>query len=92
MPPQYQHRVLFWGVLGALVMRAAMILAGAVLIEQFHWIIYVFGAFLVFTGVRMATQTEHAIEPEANPVVRLVRRFFPSPASTTGSASSSARP
>jgi tellurite resistance protein TerC len=77
VPPQYQHRVLFWGVLGALVMRAAMILAGAYLIEQFHWVIYVFGAFLVVTGVRMATQTEHAIEPESNPVVRLVRRLIP---------------
>ncbi len=77
VPSQYQHRVLFWGVLGALLMRAAMILAGAYLIEQFHWIIYVFGAFLVVTGVRMATQSEHAIEPESNPVVRLVRRLFP---------------
>src|SRR5688500_13738391 len=77
VPAPYQHRVLFWGVLGALAMRAAMILAGAVLIEQFHWIIYLFGASLVFTGVRMATQTEHAIEPEANPVVRLLRRIIP---------------
>jgi tellurite resistance protein TerC len=77
VPAHYQHRVLFWGVLGALAMRAAMILAGAVLIEQFHWVIYLFGAFLVFTGVRMATQTEHAIEPEANPVVRLLRRVIP---------------
>ena len=77
VPARYQHRVLFWGVLGALLMRAAMILAGAYLIEQFHWIIYVFGAFLVVTGLRMATQSEHAIEPESNPVVRLVRRLFP---------------
>ena len=77
VPPQYQHRVLFWGVLGALVMRAAMIFAGAYLLAQVHWIIYVFGAFLVVTGVRMATQTEHALEPEANPVVRLVRRLVP---------------
>ena len=77
VPARYQHRVLFWGVLGALVMRAAMILAGAVLITQFHWVIYLFGAFLVVTGVRMATQTEHALEPEANPVVRLVRRLVP---------------
>jgi tellurite resistance protein TerC len=77
VPARYQHRVLFWGVLGALVMRALMILGGAFLIEQFHWVIYLFGAFLVVTGVRMATQTEHAIQPEANPVVRLVRRLFP---------------
>ena len=77
VPPRYQHRVLFWGIIGALLMRGAMIFGGAYLIKQFHWIIYVFGAFLVFTGVRMATQTEHDIEPEANPVVRLVRRFVP---------------
>ncbi len=77
VPPKYQHRVLFWGILGALVMRGAMIGAGAALIHQFHWIIYVFGAFLVFTGIRMATQDEHAIEPESNPVIRLVRRFVP---------------
>jgi len=73
VPARYQHRVLFWGILGALVMRGAMIAAGAYLIHQFHWVIYVFGAFLVFTGLRMATQTEHDIEPEANPVIRLVR-------------------
>ena len=77
VPPKYQHRVLFWGVLGALVMRGAMIGAGALLIERFHWIIYVFGAFLVFTGIRMATQDEMDIEPEANPALKLVRRFVP---------------
>ncbi len=77
VPAKYQHRVLFWGVLGALVMRGAMIGAGAYLIKQFHWIIYVFGGFLIITGIRMATQTEHAIEPESNPVIRLVRRFIP---------------
>ena len=77
VPPKYQHRVLFWGVLGALLMRGAMIGAGAALIERFHWIIYVFGAFLVFTGIRMALQEEHDIEPESNPVIRLVRRFIP---------------
>ena len=77
VPGQHQHRVLFWGVLGALVMRAGMIAAGAYLIARFHWILYVFGAFLVITAVRMATQDEHAIEPEANPVIRLVRRMIP---------------
>ena len=77
VPPRYQHRVLFWGILGALLMRGAMIAAGAALIAQYHWIIYIFGAFLVFTGIRMATQTEHAIEPESNPVIRLVKRFVP---------------
>lgn len=77
VPPKFQHRVLFWGVLGALLMRGAMIGAGAVLIERFHWIIYVFGAFLVFTGIRMATHDEMDIEPESNPALKLVRRFIP---------------
>ncbi len=77
VPARYQHRVLFWGILGALVMRGAMIAAGAALIHEFHWIIYLFGAFLVLTGIRMATQDQHAIEPESNPVIRLVRRFVP---------------
>lgn len=76
-PPEYQHRILFWGILGALVMRGVMIAAGAALIHQFHWVMYVFGAFLVFTGIRMATQDEEAIEPESNPVIKLVRRFIP---------------
>lgn len=77
VPPKYQHRVLFWGILSALVMRGAMIAGGAYLIHRFHWIIYVFGAFLVFTGIRMAFQTEAAIEPEANPAIRIVRRLLP---------------
>ncbi|GIV95482.1 MAG: membrane protein [Herpetosiphonaceae bacterium] len=77
VPPRYQHRVLFWGILGALLMRGTMIGAGAYLIARFHWIIYLFGGFLVLTGIRMATQTEHAIKPEANPVIRLVRRILP---------------
>ena len=77
IPDKYQHRVLFWGIIGALVMRGGMIAAGAFLIERFHWIIYVFGAFLVFTGIRMATHDEGDIEPEANPILRLVRRMIP---------------
>ena len=77
VPPQYQHRVLFWGVLGALVMRGIMIAAGAILIDRFHWIIYVFGAFLVYTGIKMATQDEMDIEPESNPALKIIRRFFP---------------
>ncbi len=77
IPEKYQHRVLFWGIIGALLMRGGMIAAGAFLIERFHWIIYVFGAFLVFTGIRMATHDETDIEPEANPVLRLVRRLLP---------------
>lgn len=77
VPPKYQHRVLFWGVLGALVMRAIMIFLGTALINRFHWIIYIFGAFLVFTGIRMFRSGETEIHPEQNPVVRLVKRFFP---------------
>ena len=75
--PELQHRVLFWGILGALLMRGAMIGAGAVLIERFHWIIYVFGAFLVYTGIKMAFGGDSEIEPEANPVIKLVRRVMP---------------
>jgi tellurite resistance protein TerC len=77
VPPQYQHRVLFWGVIGALLMRGIMIAVGAALIERFHWVIYVFGAFLVITGVRMAFHDEGDIEPESNPVLKLVRRLVP---------------
>jgi tellurite resistance protein TerC len=77
IPEKYQHRVLFWGIMGALLMRGGMIAAGAILIEKFHWIIYVFGAFLIFTGIRMATHDESDIEPEANPILRLVRRILP---------------
>ncbi len=77
VPPRHQHRVLFWGVLGALVFRGAMIGAGALLIQRFEWVVYVFGAFLVFTGIRMAMQEDVEIEPEANPVLKLIRRFLP---------------
>lgn len=77
VPSEYQHRVLFWGVLGALVMRAIFILVGAALLENFHWIIYIFGAFLVFTGIRMGMHKEKEIHPDKNPVVRLIRRIWP---------------
>jgi tellurite resistance protein TerC len=77
VPAAYQHRVLFWGIFGALLMRGAMIAAGWYLIARFHWITYIFGAFLVFTGIRMATHDEIEIEPEANPVLRLLRRVIP---------------
>jgi tellurite resistance protein TerC len=75
--PVYQHRVLFWGILGALIMRGALILVGSVLLEQFSWIIYIFGAFLVFTGIRMAFRSEGEVDPNKNPILRLARRFFP---------------
>jgi tellurite resistance protein TerC len=77
VPASLQHRVLFWGIFGALVMRGVMIAAGAILLDRFHWIIYIFGAFLVFTGIRMATHDESDIEPESNPMLRLVRRLVP---------------
>jgi tellurite resistance protein TerC len=77
VPAKYQHRVLFWGVLGALGMRIAMILLGTALLRQFNWIIYIFGAFLVFTGVKMFTQEETDIQPEDNPIVKLVTRYIP---------------
>ena len=77
VPPKYQHRVLYWGVLGALVMRVAMIVAGTALIDRFHWIIYLFGAFLVYTGAQMLRGGETEIEPEENLVVRFVSRYVP---------------
>jgi tellurite resistance protein TerC len=77
VPAKHQHRVLFWGVLGALVFRGAMIGAGSLLLRRFEWIIYVFGAFLVVTGVRMAFQDETDIEPESNPALKLIRRVLP---------------
>lgn len=77
VPAVYQHRVLFWGILGALIMRAAMILGGVLLLERFDWVIYVFGAFLIFTGLRMAFQSEKEIDVEAGLGVRLARRMMP---------------
>jgi tellurite resistance protein TerC len=77
VPSIHQHRVLFWGILGALVMRAGFILAGAALLEAFHWIIYVFGGFLIITGLKMALVRDTGIHPEKNPVLRLVRRIVP---------------
>lgn len=77
-PPALQHRVLFWGVVGALVMRAIMIFAGAALIDRFHWILYVFGAFLLLTGIKMLLQRhDAAVDLERNPAVRLTRRLIP---------------
>lgn len=75
--PRYQHKVLFWGILGALVMRAVFIFAGITLIQKFHWVIYLFGAFLIYTGIRMAFHRETEIHPEKNPVLRIFRRFVP---------------
>ncbi len=77
VPGKYQHRVLYWGILGALVMRITMILLGAALIERFHWIIYIFGAFLIYTGLNMLRQDEAEYHPERNPLVRFTTRHLP---------------
>ena len=77
VPPQYQHRVLFWGILGALIMRGVMILAGAALISRFLWTLYIFGAFLVFTGVKMLFVSDEGVQPERNFIIRLAKKLFP---------------
>jgi len=81
VPAAYQHRVLFWGILGALIMRGSLILIGSALIERFTWIIYIFGLFLIFTGLKMAlnlnNDEEEEVHPENNIVVRIFRRFMP---------------
>ena len=78
VPPKYQFRVLFWGIFGALVLRAVFIFSGVALLERFDWILYVFGAFLVITAVRIARHDEGEIHPDQNPVLRIVRRIVPS--------------
>jgi tellurite resistance protein TerC len=78
VPPKYQFRVLFWGIFGALVLRAVFIFAGVALLERFDWILYVFGAFLVVTAVRIARHDEAEVHPDRNPVLRVVRRLVPS--------------
>jgi len=77
IPAQYQHRVLFWGILGALLMRGLLIGLGAALVARFHAILYVFGAFLLVTGVRMMFGGDEGVHPEKNPMIRLARKFFP---------------
>jgi tellurite resistance protein TerC len=76
VPPQYQHRLLFWGVLGAIVFRAIFILAGTALLESFHFVVYIFGALLLFTAWRMVTAGAENVDPSQNPVLRLLRRFM----------------
>jgi tellurite resistance protein TerC len=77
VPAAYQHRVLFWGIIGALLMRGTLIAVGATLLKEFHWIIYVFGAFLIFTGIRMALHRNEEMHPERNPLIKLIRRIMP---------------
>ncbi len=77
VPRHLQHDVLFWGVIGALVMRAIFIAAGISLLNRFHWIIYIFGAILIYSGIRLLRQEDAEIQPEGNPLLHLFRRFFP---------------
>jgi len=77
VPAAYQHKVLFWGILGALVMRLVFIVLGVSLLQTFHWVIYVFGAILVWSGIRMGRDEQPQVEPERSPVLRLFRRWFP---------------
>jgi len=77
VPAAYQHRVLFWGIVGAMVMRGIFIVTGLTLLENLHWIIYIFGAFLIYTAGRLAFKREEEIKPERNPILRLFRRFVP---------------
>ncbi|HEX2041254.1 MAG TPA: TerC family protein [Acidimicrobiales bacterium] len=84
VPAKYQFRVLFWGIFGALVLRAIFIFAGVALLEAFDWVLYVFGAFLLFTAVRIARHQEAEVHPDTNPVLRVVRRVVPSTAEYDG--------
>ncbi len=77
VPAKYQHRVLFWGVLGALVMRVTIILLGTALITRFHWILYFFGAFLIYTGIKMMVHEDDDIAPEDNAAVKILTRYVP---------------
>lgn len=77
VPGAYQHKVLLWGIVGACVMRALFILTGVALIHKFHWIIYVFGGFLILTGIKLAFEKDKEIQPELNPILRLLRKFVP---------------
>ncbi|SEA80287.1 tellurite resistance protein TerC [Flavobacterium gillisiae] len=76
-PTIHQHKILFWGIIGALIMRAAFIFAGVALLEKFHWTIYVFGVILIYTGYKMLAQKEKAIEPEKNPLIKIIRKIIP---------------
>ncbi len=75
--PEYQHKILFWGILGALIMRIIFIIVGIELIHKFHWIIYIFGAFLIYTGLKIPFEKDKQIEPDKNPLVRLFKKFMP---------------
>ncbi|MBN2144193.1 MAG: TerC family protein [Candidatus Aureabacteria bacterium] len=76
LPKEYEHKVLFWGILGAMIMRAVFIVLGISLINRFHWIIYIFGAFLIYTGFQLFRRKEKEIHPEKNPIIRLLKKFM----------------
>ena len=77
IPPVYHHKVLFWGIIGALIMRVIFIFAGVALLEKFHWTIYVFGAILIFTGIKMLSSKDKQIAPDKNPLIRIFKKIFP---------------
>lgn len=77
VPQSYQHKVLFWGIFGALVMRAIFIFAGIALIQKFHWMVYILGGFLIFSGIKFAMEKEKEVHPEKNPVLKLFRKLMP---------------
>jgi tellurite resistance protein TerC len=77
VPAQYQHRVLFWGIIGAMVMRAVFIMAGVAVLSALSWVIYIFGAFLVYTGIKIATKKEGEADPKKNPVFKIARKYLP---------------
>lgn len=77
VPPAYRHRVLFWGVLGAIMMRFLFIMAGAALLKQFHWVVYVFGAIVILSGIKLLRRRDEHVDPSKNPVIQLARRFLP---------------
>jgi tellurite resistance protein TerC len=77
VPKRFQHKILFWGILGAILMRSVFIVSGIALIQRFDWLLYIFGALLVFTGIKLFTEKEKKIDPEKNPVLRLVRKILP---------------
>jgi tellurite resistance protein TerC len=81
---QYQHKILFWGILGALIMRGVFIFTGVALINRFKWVVIIFGGFLVFTGIRMLFQKEEKVDPEKNTIVKFFRRFLPVTSSMHG--------
>lgn len=84
VPAEYQHKVLFWGIIGALIMRAIFIFGGITLIARFHWLIYVFGIFLIFTGIKLALEKDKEMHPENNPVLKLFKRWMPITANYEG--------